>query len=155
MALSAMECGLLPISQHSMRFYNRISYHDYEGIALDLDERARLIADLGDNSAMILRNHGFLTAGRNVAEAFSQVFYLEKCAKSQIQAMSAVGLDGLVIPSPDVCEHTAQQFARNPNFSDLDWRVICVGLTNLTPVMRASCFGTSSGITIDARRQVA
>lgn len=121
MALSAMDCGLLPISQHSMRFYNRVAYHDYEGIALDLDERARLINDLGDNRAMILRNHGFLTAGRTVAEAFSLVFYLEKCAKSQIQAMSAVGIDGLVTPSPEVCEHTAQQFERNPNFSNLDW----------------------------------
>jgi ribulose-5-phosphate 4-epimerase/fuculose-1-phosphate aldolase len=121
MAISAMGCGLLPISQHSMRFYNRISYHDYEGIALNLEERERLINDLGDNSNMILRNHGFLTAGRTVADAFSQVFYLEKCAKSQIQAMSAVGLDGLVMPSPEVCEHTAQQFERNTNFSQLDW----------------------------------
>ena len=74
LALSAMQCGLLFITQHSMRFYNRISYHDYEGPALDLDERERLIADLGDNLAMILRNHGFLAAGGSVSEAFSVMF---------------------------------------------------------------------------------
>jgi ribulose-5-phosphate 4-epimerase/fuculose-1-phosphate aldolase len=111
MAVSAMKCGLLSISQHSMRFHNRLAYHDYEGIALDLDERARLVADLGPtNKAMILRNHGLLSAGATVAEAFSILFYLEKCCRSQIQALSAGGLDNLVFPSEAVCEHTARQF---------------------------------------------
>ncbi|MBO6782930.1 MAG: class II aldolase/adducin family protein [Alphaproteobacteria bacterium] len=121
MAVSAMKCGLLPISQHAMRFYNRLSYHDYEGIALDLDERERLIADLGDNQSMILRNHGFLTAGRTCAEAFSLVFYLEKCARSQIQAMAAGGPDALVYPSPEVCEHTAKQFETSTSVAERDW----------------------------------
>ena len=111
MAVSAMKCGLLSISQHSMRFHNRLAYHEYEGIALDLDERARLVADLGPtNKAMILRNHGLLSAGATVAEAFSILFYLEKCCRSQIQALSAGGLDNLVFPSEAVCEHTARQF---------------------------------------------
>jgi ribulose-5-phosphate 4-epimerase/fuculose-1-phosphate aldolase len=78
MAVSAMADGLLPLSQHALRFYNRLAYHDYEGIATDLDERQRLVADLGGHYAMILRNHGLLGCGRSVAEAFSVVFYLEK-----------------------------------------------------------------------------
>lgn len=111
MAVSAMKCGLLSISQHSMRFHNRLSYHNYEGLALDLDERARLIADLGaTNKAMMLRNHGLLAAGATVAEAFSILFYLEKCCRSQIQAFAAGGPDALVYPSEAVCEHTAKQF---------------------------------------------
>ena len=62
-AVSAQKSGLLPISQHSIGFSGRVAYHGYEGIALDLDERERLVADLGDKSVMILRNHGLLTAG--------------------------------------------------------------------------------------------
>src|SRR5258705_1400495 len=63
-AVSAQKCGLLPISQHSLRVYSMLSYHDYEGIALDMDERERLARDLGPSSkAMILRNHGLLSLG--------------------------------------------------------------------------------------------
>jgi len=121
MALSAMKCGLLFITQHSMRFYNRISYHDYEGPALDLDERERLIADLGDNLAMVLRNHGFLAAGGSMSEAFSVMFYLEKCAKSQIQALAAGGPDALVYPSDEVCEKSAQLFENALPVATRDW----------------------------------
>ena len=118
MAVSAMADGLLPLTQHSMRFYNRIAYHDYEGVALDMDERSRLVADLAGHSAMILRNHGLLTAGRTVAEAFSLTFYLEKSCQAQIAAMS--GGAALTLPSPEVCEHAAKQF---DGFGerDLDW----------------------------------
>jgi hypothetical protein len=78
MALSTLPEGLLPLTQHAMRLYGRISYHDYEGIALSGGERARLIADLGDSAAMILHNHGSLTIGATVAQAFVEMFYLEK-----------------------------------------------------------------------------
>ena len=77
-AVSTLECGLLPISQHSLQFYDRIAYHDYEGIACDLDERKRLIADLGDHDALVLRNHGLLTTGRSVGEAFLLMFNHEQ-----------------------------------------------------------------------------
>jgi ribulose-5-phosphate 4-epimerase/fuculose-1-phosphate aldolase len=109
MALSMMKCGLLPLSQHAMMFYNRIGYHPYEGIALDMDEQARLIADLGPHSAMILHNHGLLTAGRSVAEAYLRMFYLEKAARAQMMAMAAT--DDIVQPPPEVCELTASQHA--------------------------------------------
>ena len=108
MAVAALEGGLMPLNQISMQFYDRISYHDYEGIALDLDERDRLIASLGGNNAMILRNHGLLTVGRNVAEAFIRAYYLEKACEIQMDAL-AMGRP-LRLPPPDVCEHAAQQF---------------------------------------------
>ena len=119
MAISALECGLMPISQHAMRFYNRVAYHDYEGLAFDLDERARLIGDLGQHNVMVLRNHGLLSAGRTIDEAFSLIFYLEKCARSQLQAM-ATG-EKILIPPAEVCEHAARQFEKNVNLSIRDW----------------------------------
>jgi ribulose-5-phosphate 4-epimerase/fuculose-1-phosphate aldolase len=87
-AVSMLEDGLLPLSQTAMLFHNRVAFHDYEGIALDLDERQRLIDDLGDKSVMILRNHGTLVTGRSVGEAYIQMHLLEKACKSQLQAMA-------------------------------------------------------------------
>lgn len=107
-AVSCLEEGFLPMTQGGLQFYNRIAYHDYEGIALDLDERSRLVADLGDKNAMILRNHGLLTCGRSIAEAFSRMFYLEQACQVQIDTLSAGRkLNRL---SGQVCEHTAQQW---------------------------------------------
>ncbi len=108
MAVAALEQGLMPLNQISMQFYDRVAYHDYEGIALDLDERDRLIANLGGKDAMILRNHGLLTLGRSVAEAFIRAYYLEKACEIQMDAL-AMG-QPLRQPSPEVCEHAAQQF---------------------------------------------
>ena len=121
MAVAALEEGLLPLNQISMQFYHRIAYHDYEGVALDLDERERLIASLGGKNAMILRNHGLLTLGRNVAEAFTRAYYLEKACEIQMDAL-AMGRP-LVLPSPEVCEHAARQFDRSyeRNACDLEW----------------------------------
>lgn len=119
MAISALDCGYLPINQHAMRFYNRIAYHDYEGLAFDLSERERLLRDLGNHSVMVLRNHGLLAAGRTIDEAFSLIYYLEKCARAQLQAMASGAK--LVMPSPEVCEHAARQFEQNINLSIRDW----------------------------------
>src|SRR3546814_7873370 len=80
--VSAQAEGLLPISQHALIFNGRLAYHAYEGVALLDDERGRLQADLGDKSAMILRNHGLLTVGRSVGEAFYLMFMLQR-AKSE------------------------------------------------------------------------
>jgi ribulose-5-phosphate 4-epimerase/fuculose-1-phosphate aldolase len=88
MAVSALECGLLPLTQTAMRFHGRIGYHDYEGPAVDLDERRRLVANLGAHSAMILRNHGLLAAGASVAETFNIMFWLERACQAQIDAMA-------------------------------------------------------------------
>jgi len=98
-AVSAQSCGLLPISQHSLRVYAMLSYHSYEGIALDLDERARLARDLGPSSkAMILRNHGLLTLGRSVYEAFELMYYLDCACQIQVDAMAAGRVEVELIP---------------------------------------------------------
>jgi ribulose-5-phosphate 4-epimerase/fuculose-1-phosphate aldolase len=109
-AVSAQRQGLLPISQHALRFHNRLAYHSYEGIALDLEERERLVADLGVHKAMILRNHGLLVAGTTIQEAFVNIYYLERACQAQIKATS--GGAELVYPPPEVCERTARQFER-------------------------------------------
>ncbi|MDH3375565.1 MAG: class II aldolase/adducin family protein [Gammaproteobacteria bacterium] len=110
MAVAACRTGLLPVNQISMQFYNRVAYHDYEGISLELDERERLVADLGGHDVMILRNHGLLTAGRSVASAFSLMFYLNRACEIQLAAQA---MGELVLPSDEVCEHAAQQFAHS------------------------------------------
>lgn len=105
-AVSMLECGLLPASQFALQFYNRVAYHDYEGVSLDLAERERLVKDLGDKNVMILRNHGLLTVGRTIAEAFVLMFYLEKACEAQILAQSTG--TPLIIPPEDVCEASMQ-----------------------------------------------
>lgn len=111
MAVAAQEQGLLPISQHALKFYGKLAYHTYEGIALSLDERERLIADLGPHKAMILRNHGLLVGGSSVAEAFHQIHFLERACQAQIQALA--GGTPLVYPSETVRHLVAQQFERD------------------------------------------
>lgn len=112
MAVAAQKCGLLPISQTALRFYDNIAYHDYEGIALDLSEQERLQKDLGGAYAMILKHHGLLTVGRTVAEAWTMIWDLEKACQSQVWAMAG-GMDNIDMPSEEVCRHTAEQYARH------------------------------------------
>ncbi|WP_331694106.1 class II aldolase/adducin family protein [Pandoraea sputorum] len=120
MALSALEDGLLPITQHAMRFVGRLGYHDYEGIALTIDERDRLLADLGNHAALILRNHGTLTVGRSVGHAFVEMFYLEKAARAQLLAQSTGAR--LRIPPHHVAVLTAQQWVTDMRGSgDREW----------------------------------
>ena len=88
MAVSALERGLLPLQQDAYQFHERLSYHEFEGVAVDIDERERLVTDLGDKNAMILRNHGLLTVGRSVAEAWVRMWQLEQACKVQVLAQS-------------------------------------------------------------------
>lgn len=87
MAVSAMQCGLLPIAQMSLRWVKGVGYHDYESIVA-MDERERLVRDLGDNDALILRNHGLLTCGRSIAEAFHNMFWLKRACDLQVMTMA-------------------------------------------------------------------
>src|SRR5262245_23971432 len=111
-AVGALEEGLLPLSQWAMRFYNRLGYHDYEGVSLDLDERERLQQSIGNHPVLVLRNHGLRATGRNVAEAFSATYHFERSAEAQlkIQAAAASGAK-VVVPDPDTCERQAAQFS--------------------------------------------
>lgn len=106
-AVAALECGLLPVNQMSMEFYGKVAYHDYEGVALDMAEQQRLVADLGNKPVMILRNHGLLTVGRSVSEAFMRMYYLEKACEIQLAAQAS---GKLVLPPHEVCVHTERQF---------------------------------------------
>ena len=87
-AVAAMKDGLLPLSQHAQLFFGRVSYHDYEGLAIDIDERQRLVRDLGNNPVMILRNHGLLAVGTSIPLAFSNLFNLQFACETQVLAMA-------------------------------------------------------------------
>jgi ribulose-5-phosphate 4-epimerase/fuculose-1-phosphate aldolase len=102
MALAAQEEGLLPVHMYSHNFWNRVSYHDFEGPSMRLDERARLVKSLGSNQALILRNHGLLTVGRTIPEAFIRFWRLNRACEIQLAAQGA----RLRIPAPEVCEQS-------------------------------------------------
>ena len=87
-AVSAMEEGLLPLSQTAMRFHGHLAYHDYEGPAFNRGEKGRLVAHLGDKSAMILRNHGLLVCGPSIAQAFNLIYWLEQACRIQVDILS-------------------------------------------------------------------
>ena len=107
-----MKCGLLPISQHAMRIQRSVTYHDYEGIALEMDERGRMAKDLGNTSkAMILRNHGLLTLGESVREAFELMYYLDCACQIQVDAMAG-GMDNVREIGQRAGDDAARQFER-------------------------------------------
>ena len=101
MAVSAQDEGLLPAHMYSHNFWNRLSYHDFEGPSMRLDERSRLVSSFGkSNQAIILRNHGLLTVGRTIPEAFIRFWRLNRACEIQLAAQAAK----LRLPSPEVCE---------------------------------------------------
>jgi ribulose-5-phosphate 4-epimerase/fuculose-1-phosphate aldolase len=104
MAVSAQEEGLLPVHMYSHNFWARLSYHDFEGPSMRLDERGRLVKSLGSNTALILRNHGLLTLGRTIPEAFIRFWRLNRACEVQLAAQNA----RLRLPSPEVCEQSFQ-----------------------------------------------
>ena len=107
-AVSAMEFGLLPHTQTAMIAQHHVAYHEYEGIAFDLDERDSLVADLGDKHAMILRNHGTLAVGTSVADCFLRLYFLERACDAQVKMLSA-GYDRLYNPPQGTPEKVETQ----------------------------------------------
>jgi len=121
MAVSAMKCGLLPLNQTAIRFEGHIGYHDYEGPAVDLDERERLVRDLGPHDALVLRSHGLLTCGPTIQQAFNTMYQLEMSCRAQVDAMAA--RTDLIVPSDNVLKHTAHMYqpgTRRP-YGVLEW----------------------------------
>ncbi len=106
-AVASLKDGLLPLSQTGMLVRSQIAYHDYEGVALFEEEKERLVKDLGEARLMILRNHGTLALGKNVAEAFTNIYFLEKACSYQVRALS--GNLELNYPSKESIETTRQQ----------------------------------------------
>jgi ribulose-5-phosphate 4-epimerase/fuculose-1-phosphate aldolase len=137
MAVSAMECGLLPLAQTSMRFLH-IGYHDFEGIADDVGERERLVRDLGDHEAMILRNHGLLVVGRTIPATFSLLYRMERACEVQVMALSCNSK--LVYPPQDVLEATFDKVrprVDRPNRNgDLAWPALLRKLDRTDPSYR-------------------
>lgn len=137
MAVASLREGLLPLNQIALQFYGRLGVHDYEGIALDLDERERIIADLGSKCGLLLRNHGLLTVGRTVAEAFNLMFYLERACEVQVATLS-MGRE-IVLPPREVCERVGAQYDQM-NFDDgdllLEWDAHLRMLDEIDPSYR-------------------
>jgi ribulose-5-phosphate 4-epimerase/fuculose-1-phosphate aldolase len=125
MAVAALQSGLLPIGMYALGYYNRVAYHDFEGPSVDLEERTRLAANLGDKNVLILRSHGLLTCGQTVAQTFVRMYRLERACQVQLAAASAGS--ALIVPPEEVCEVSAELsddflvaegdkgYSRNPN----------------------------------------
>nr|WP_319249401.1 class II aldolase/adducin family protein [uncultured Celeribacter sp.] len=121
-AVSTLEEGLLPLNQIALQFYDQIAYHDYEGIALDLSERDRIVASMGDKPVLVLRNHGLLTTGPSAAAMFNMMFYLERACDIQVATLS-MGQPLRAVPN-DIARHVAAQYAGSMGEDDdvaLEW----------------------------------
>ncbi len=131
-AVSSQKQGLLPLSQFSFHFYNRLSYHSYDGLVLDEERSKKLVKDLGGNKVMILRNHGALSVGRTVQEAFFYMYYLEKAC--QVQCKAQQGNQELIIPSPAICEKAAREMEDfETEIGSRDWQALKRKIDRLDP----------------------
>ena len=108
LAISCLKMGLEPIIQDAAMFHERVSYHEWEGMSTNTEECERLSKSLGNNKVMILRNHGLLTCGETISEAFILMYYLERACKNQLDTYST-GLE-LNIPSSNLLEFAAGQY---------------------------------------------
>lgn len=119
MAVSALECGLLPLTQTAM-FFDDVGMHEYEGVVLDLKEQERIVTDLGARRAMILRNHGLLTVGPTIGHAFTTMYWLERACQAQIKAMSC-GVSLKLPPQPVVALTNHLYRPETRPFGVLEW----------------------------------
>jgi ribulose-5-phosphate 4-epimerase/fuculose-1-phosphate aldolase len=132
MAVSAMKQGLMPLAQTAMRFID-VGYHDYEGVAINLDEQARVVRDLGDREALILRNHGLLVTGASIAEAFNNIFRLERACQLQVMALSCN--TELALPPRATVEATNKLYQPGVRrrFGLMEWPALLKKLDKLDP----------------------
>ena len=137
MAVAALEDGLLQVHMYSTGFHGRIAYHEYEGPSLDLGERERLLADLGDGKAMILRNHGLLTVGPTIPEAFIWLYRLERACQVQLDAMAAGRLH---LIDPAVVDHSNRETDRflesEARIGELEFQALMRRLDRIDPSYR-------------------
>lgn len=121
LAVSSMVCGLLPLNQTAIRFHGHIGYHDYEGPAIDTDEQGRIVRSLGEHNALVLRNHGLLTCGSDIPQAFNLLYQLEMACRAQVAAMAA--RTELLVPSDATLARTVHLYrpgTRRP-YGVLEW----------------------------------
>ena len=135
-AVSAQAGGVLPLSQHSLFVLSSLAYHEYEGVALEADEKPRLVRDLGDKRFLMLRNHGLLTVGESVAEAFVAMYFFETTCRIQVRAQAGGG-DLRCIPSRilDGAPAQWQQVTRGAG-GGLAWPALLRKLDRLDPSYR-------------------
>jgi ribulose-5-phosphate 4-epimerase/fuculose-1-phosphate aldolase len=132
MAVSALECGLLPLTQTAMRFL-KVRYHDYQGVVLDDAEKASLLADLGEGEALILRNHGALVVGRTIGEAFNWMHRLELSCHSQLAAMACnTPFTKVAQPVLEATWNNYQRGTRRP-YGLMEWPALLRKLDRLDP----------------------
>ena len=124
MAVSALKCGLLAMTQTAMRF-GKVAYHDYEGVVVNLDEQKRLVENLGDAEVMIMRNHGLLAVGETIATAFASIIRLERACQAQLMAMACN--TELSLPPQDIIELSNRQLAKSPT-PDLSGKRLAQGM---------------------------
>lgn len=136
MAVSTLECGVLPITQGALKVVPKTGYHDYEGISLDLDERDRLARSLGDHMCLVLRNHGLLTVGRSIGEAFVYMYHLEKACASQLAAMACN--TPLITPPSVIQQKVVGQSGRGKNLNrgDENWPALMRLMDAINPSYR-------------------
>jgi ribulose-5-phosphate 4-epimerase/fuculose-1-phosphate aldolase len=137
MAVSSLQDGILPLNQMALQYYGRIGYHDFEGIALDLDERERIVQSLGNNIALVLRNHGLVSVGDTAADMFSTMFYLCRVCEIQESTLSM----GLPIKTldPSLVDRVRSQFDKMANDDgdiQLEWAAHMRLLDRLDPGFR-------------------
>lgn len=118
--VSAQKMGLLPLTQNSLLVLPQLAYHDYEGVALNLDERERLVRDIGDKKLMLLRNHGTLAVGATAAEAFVGIYFLERACAQQVNALSG-GREGVLSAPEPAQQETRTQSGGLAMVSGLAW----------------------------------
>jgi len=135
--LSMLPAGLQPTSQYAMRLYRRLGRHAYEGLALGRDEQARLVANLGTLDGLILENHGPLTVGRTVAEAWMLMYILDRAAQAQLAAMAATGGRVRVV-SDELAALTQRQWLGDGSErdGDIEWPALLRGLDASDPGYR-------------------
>lgn len=136
-AVSCLAEGLLPLNQIALQFFERLAYHDFEGIALDHAERSRIVADFGNHPALVLRNHGLLTVGRTAAEMFNTMFYLNRACEIQVATLS-MGRDIVAIPGSIAQRVVSQndQMSLDDGGLELEWAAHLRMLDSIDPTFR-------------------
>ncbi|WP_456294651.1 class II aldolase/adducin family protein [Vibrio sp. AK197] len=136
MAVAACDSGLLNLNQISAEFHNQIGYHDYEGVAFNLEERERIQSSLGDNMALILRNHGLLSVGETVADAFQVMFYLNKACEIQLATGQMSGLSSINQIPDQLADYVSGQFQKVAHERHVVWQAWLRKLDRIDPTYK-------------------
>lgn len=133
MAVAACDQGLLNLNQISAEFHHRVGYHDYEGVAFNLEERERIQVSLGQNIALILQHHGLLSVGATVADAFQIMYYLNRACEIQLAAGQMANLGSVSVMADSLASHVCEQFKKVEHERHLVWQAWLRKLDRIDP----------------------